>query len=250
MPKNSVNQVGGIIVDKITLLRYSDPTRSSLARAAAVYLGKEDIDNIKRPVGIMKKRHALAIFRGESVRFEFEVSKVVYDHLITYTTADMRAQAGLRANAAYEFVPPAEDREDGIYASIASAAFDAYHMLIKGIDPDTQDPQKKKRLQAARSILPMSTRIKFQFQFNFQTLMIMFQQRIWTPGAQQDTVEVVQKMWELVRAEDPELWDAVRDEFGPEEQSWILMRKRVRKEQPELYADLMERYGKIKTMWD
>lgn len=237
-------------MDKITLLRYTDPNRRNLARAAAVYLGKDDIDNIKRPVGIMKKRHALAIFRGESARFEFEVSKVVYDHLITYTTADMRAQAGLRANVAYEFVPPAEDRDDPIYGQIAAKAFAAYQDLIKGIDPDTQDPQKKKRLQAARSILPMSTRIRFQFQFNFQTLMIMFQQRIWTPGAQQDTVEVVQQMWELVHAEDPELWDAVLDEFGPEEQAWILMRKRVRKEQPGIYSALMEQYGKIKTMWE
>lgn len=234
--------------NSIKLLRYSDPDRLSLAHAAAVYLGKEDTDNIRRPLTIMKKRHALAIFRGESARFEFETSKVVYDHLITYTTADMRACAGLRANRAYEFVPPAED-DDPIYAEVAAAAIETYNKLIDGIDPNTEEPQKKKRLQAARSILPMSMKIKYEFQFNFLTLIHIFQQRIWTPGAQQDTFEVVKKMWDLVHAKDPILWDTVYEMFGPEEVKWQHARTLLKKKEPELYAKILAEYGNIKTMW-
>lgn len=232
----------------VTILRYSDPERLNLAHAAAVYLGKEDIDNIRRPIGIMKKRHALAIYRGESVRFEFQTSKVVYDHLITYTTADMRSCAGLRANQGYEFVPPAED-DDPIYDEIAKEAMDAYKRLIAGIDPKTEDPIKKKRLQAARSILPMSTRIRYQFQFNFLTLITIFQQRLWTPGAQLDTKEVVKEMWDIVHPQDPELWDAVYEMFGPEEIAWQHARNKIQKDDPQLYREILIKYGKIKTMW-
>jgi thymidylate synthase ThyX len=229
------------MANKITLLRYTDPERINLAEAAAVYLGKSDTGNIRRPLTIMKKRHALAIFRGEICRFEFETSKVVYDHLITYTTADMRACAGLRANEAFEFVPPAEDGDDElIYKEIAAYAFDQYKKLIRGIDPNTDDPIKKKRLQAARSILPMSTKIKYQFQFNFLTLINIFQQRIWTPGAQLDTAYVVHDMWELVKEQDPELWSTVYEEFGPEEQSWIQVRKKLKREDPQLFDHLMD----------
>lgn len=233
----------------ITLLRYTDPTREHLARAAAVYLGKEDVDNIKRPISIMRKRHALAIFRGESARFEFETSKVIYDHLITYTTADMRACAGLRANKAVEFVPPAED-DDPIYSVMGQGAMDNYNYLVNGIDPETGDKMKRKRLQAARSVLPTSVKIRYQFQFNFLTLITMFQQRIWTPGAQLDTFQAVQAIWELVHAQDPELWDAVKEEFGPEEIAWIQVRKKLKQKDPALYAELMGTYGKLKSMWD
>lgn len=235
--------------NKVKLLRYTDPDRLHLARAAAIYLGKADEDNVRRPISIMRKRHALAIFRGESARFEFETSKVVYDHLITYTTADMRACAGLRANRAYEFVPPAED-DDPIYAQIAAQAFDAYNKLVDGIDPKTNDPQKKKRLQAARSILPIGVKIRYQFQFNFLTLIHMFQQRIWAPGAQMDTYEVVMKMYELLYEQDPELWAAVYEEFGPEELQWIQARAKVKKDDPELFAQIMHKYGRIHSMWD
>lgn len=233
----------------VELLRYTDPERLHLARAAAVYLGKSDIDNIKRPLSIMKKRHALAIFRGESARFEFETSKVVYDHLITYTTADMRACAGLRANEASEFIPPAED-DDSVYGELAAESIRNYHNLVRGIDPTTQEPKKRKRLQAARSILPMGTKIKYQFQFNFQTLIVIFQQRIWTPGAQEDTKRIVQVMFELVYKQDPELWQTVYDEFGPEEMSWVNMRQKFKKDDPQAYAAIMGKYGRIKTMWD
>lgn len=234
------------MTNKITLLRYTDPNRTHLARAAAIYLGKDDIDNIRRPLGIMKKRHALAIFRGESARFEFETSKVVYDHLITYTTADMRACAGLRANEPLDFVPPAEDEHDPVYESIGKDAIATYKRLIHG-HPDTRAGRKKK--QAARSILPTSVKIRYQFQFNFLTLIHIFQQRIWTPGAQKDTYDVVWEMWRLVHEQDPELWDTVESMFGPEEQQWLHARLKLKKENPDLYYELIDTYGKIKTMW-
>jgi hypothetical protein len=234
----------------VKLIRYSDPERKYLAHAAAVYLGKPDIDNINRPLNIMKKGDTLAIFRGESARFEFRTTKIVYDHLITYTTANMRACGGLRANEATVFVPPAED-DDPIYKQLGEKHLQAYRDLVHGIHPETQDPQKKKRLQAARSIAPMSVQLHYIFEFNFATLIeAIFPQRIWTPGAQLDTKQVVQRMFELVREQDPELWDLAYELYGPEAQAWKRARLKLKKENPELFKKIMDEYGSVKSMWD
>ncbi|MCF6092392.1 FAD-dependent thymidylate synthase [Microaerobacter geothermalis] len=234
----------------VKLIRYSDPDRKYLAHAAAVYLGKPDIDNIKRPLNIMKKGDTLAIFRGESARFEFKTSKVVYDHLITYTTQNMRACGGLRANEATVFVPPVED-DDPIYTQIGEKHLDNYRNLIHGIDPQSNDPIKKKKLQAARSVAPVSVQLHYIFEFNFCTLIeAIFPQRIWTPGAQLDTKQVVQKMFELVREQDPELWDLVYELYGPEAQGWKKARQKLKKENPELYHEIMDKYGKMTSMWE
>jgi hypothetical protein len=57
-------------------------------------------------------------------------------------------------------------------------------------------------------------------------------------------------MFYKVRENDPELWDAVYDEFGPEEISWIQCRKKIKKDDPELFKQIMTKYGKLKSMWD
>jgi hypothetical protein len=236
---------------QITLERYTDPDRKSLAKSAAVYLGKTDYDNIKRPLGIIRQHHTLAIFRGEHARFHFkDVSKVVYDHLITYTTAEMRACGGLRANEAQVFIPPVEDN-DPIYAQIGMSHLRDYSNLVHGIDPNTDDPIKKKRLQAARSVAPTSVGLTFMFQWNFATLIeAIFPQRLWTPGAQPDTRAVVQTMFDLVREQDLELWDLVYEMYGPESQSWKQLRRKLKKENFDLYKEIMQKYGNMKSMWD
>ena len=235
---------------QVRLVRYTDPERLSLAHAAAVYLGKTDVDNVKRPLGIIKKGDALAIYRGESARFEFYTSKVVYDHLITYTTLNMRACGGLRANEANVFVPPAED-DDPIYREIGERHLDAYRSLVHGIDPHTEDPVGKKRLQAARSVAPVSVQLHYLLDFNLATLIeSVFPQRIWSPGAQLDTRQVVQEMFGLVRAVDPELWDLVQDYYGSEAHAWKRLRYRLRRERPELYQEILKEFGAVRSMWD
>jgi hypothetical protein len=234
----------------VKLIRYSDPERKYLAHAAAVYLGKPDTDNVKRPISIVRKGDTLAIFRGEHARFEFKTTKVVYDHLITYTTQNMRACGGLRANEATIFIPPAED-DDPVYREIGERHLHAYQQLVHGIDPETNDPIKKKRLQAARTVAPMSVQLHYVFEFNLGTLIeAIFPQRIWTPGAQQDTKQVVQKMYELVYAQDPELWDVIYDYYGPEAQAWKKVRQKLRKEDPALFEQIMSKYGTMKSMWE
>lgn len=234
----------------VRLLRYTDPDRRSLARAAAVYLGKEDDDNVKRPLNILKKRDTLAIFRGESARFEFRTSKVVYDHLITYTTLNMRACGGLRANEATTFVPPGED-DDPVYRELGEKHLAAYRNLVHGIDPQTENATDKKRLQAARYIAPVSVQLHYILDVNFATLIeSMLPQRIWTPGAQYDTRQVVEEMFRLVHDEDPELWDLVYEYYGPEARAWERIRIKLKHEQPELFAQIMKEYGATRSMWD
>lgn len=235
---------------KVQLVRYTDPDRRSLAHAAAVYLGKSDADNIKRPLNIIRKGDTLAIFRGESARFEFHTSKVVYDHLITYTTMNMRACGGLRANEATVFVPPVED-DDPIYREIGEAHLAAYRKLVHGLDPQTEDPIERKRLQAARSVAPVSVELHYLLEFNFTTLIeSVFPQRIWSPGAQLDTRQVVEEMYTLVHECDPEMWDLVYEYYGPEAYSWKRLRMKLKREDPELYANIMKNHGALRSMWD
>ncbi len=235
---------------EVTLIRYTDPDRRSLAHAAAVYLGKPDTDNVKRPLSIIKKGDTLAIFRGESARFEFYTSKVVYDHLITYTTLNMRACGGLRANEATTFVPPAED-DDPIYVEIGNRHLDAYRRLVHGLRPDSEDPADRKRLQAARSIAPMSVQLHYLLDFNLATLIeAVFPQRIWSPGAQLDTQQVVSRMFDCVRAVDPELWDLVYEHYGPEAHAWKRLRQKLKRSDPELFEKLLREYGAVRSMWD
>ncbi|MCI0182095.1 MAG: FAD-dependent thymidylate synthase [Acidibacillus sp.] len=235
---------------QVNLLRYSDPFRSSLAHAAAVYLGKDDIDNVKRPLSIIRKGDTLAIFRGESARFEFHTSKVVYDHLTTYTTINMRACGGLRANEATVFIPPGED-DDPIYRQLGETHLQAYRQLVHGIDPQTEDPIGKKRLQAARYVAPVSVQLHYILDINFATLIeAVFPQRIWSPGAQHDTRIVVEEMFQLVRQQDPELWNLVYEYYGPESYSWKRMRVKLKRERPDLYEQIMKEYGGFRSMWD
>lgn len=221
----------------VNVLRYSDPDRLMLAKNAAVFLGKEDADNIRRPLTLLRKKHT-SIFRGENIDFEFFASKPVYDHIITYTTQQRRACAGLRANRAGDFVVPLEVEGTDLGDRIELIGQDHlrdYNSLIDGIDPETQDPIQKARLQAARSVAPMSVNLHFTFQFNFLTLMeAIFPKRIWEPGAQPDTQEIAQIMWEAVRPFDPELWDTAYDVFGPEAISWDKSRHTINKRKTSL----------------
>lgn len=235
---------------QIELVRYTDPDRAYLAKAAAVYLGKTDTDNTRRPLTLLKKKHALNIFRGETARFDFRTSKVIYDHMVTYTTATLRACGGLRANLATVYVPPVED-DDPRYVEIGNRHLKDYQDLVHGIDPETQDPIKKKRLQSARTVAPTGVELHYTMEFNFSTLIEkFFPQRLWVPGAQPDTVELAQAMWDLVYAQDPELWDVVKELYGPEAQAWDMLRLQFKKKCPEEYERIMNEFGKMKSMWD
>jgi hypothetical protein len=236
----------------VTLVRYSDPDRKSLAHAAAVYLGKPDTDNTRRPLTMIKKRDALTIFRGESARFEFRTSKVVFDHLVRYSTLNMVACGGLRANLATEFVVPPEilgtPMED-LVRGIGNDSLEIYRALAGGIDPETQEPTEKLRLQAARSVAPMSVKLHYVMEFNFGTLIeAVFPQRIWTPGAQLDTRLVVEEMYSHVFGQDPELWGLIYDYYGPEFQTWVRAFQKMKKDDPAGVQAILDKYP-VKSMW-
>lgn len=252
---------------KIRLNRYSDPDRLNLARNAAIYLGKPDRDNIKRPLRIIKDGHVPAIFRGESAEFEFiDVSKEVYDHIITYTTANMRATGGNRALASKDYTMPGDKMKspEVVQAAIEGSMW-AYHHLL----------EEKETKQIARSAMPIAAKMNpFVYQFNFVTLgESIFRQRIWEKGAQSNTAKVVQGMFELCRQMDKDLWDTFYEYNGTPVLQWGEVRKNLKKKDVtvdqilnELYSKandseneydpnesivdyLVRRSGGLKTMW-
>lgn len=245
---------------EIELFRYTDPDRLNLADSAALYLGKEDTENIRRPLSIIKQGHALEIFRGESATFKFyNVSKEVYDHLITYKTMNMRVAGGNRANISRGYTMPSDKMKDEDYVRKSIEwSLENYHELINGGETP----------QVARSAMPINSKMApFKLQFNFQTLIqALFVQRIWEAGAQGNTVKVVRGMYELVSSIDENLWDTVREYYGPHVKEWRDALVKLRKDgytvgdfiadtdNPDtrslpLEAVIRAKFGKTKSMW-
>lgn len=245
----------------IRMNRYSDPERMNLARNAAIYLGKKDRDNVRRPLSIIRQGHVPAIFRGEMVEFEFiDVSKEVYDHLITYTTANMRAAGGNRALTSDSYTLPSDKVVD--IKHVEACVYDSmnnYKTLLEcGETP-----------QVARSAMPISAKLNpFVFQFNFLTLgESVFKQRLWEKGAQGNTVKVVKGMYELCSAIDKDLWDTFYEYRGAPALAWEQVRTKLKKgkptlndikqllENPEVDGDeslldyLVKQYGTLTSMW-
>lgn len=247
---------------KIVLRRYSDPDRKNLARNAAIYLGKKDRDNVRRPLNIIKEGHVPAIFRGEMAEFEFiGVSKEVYDHIITYTTANMRAAGGNRALVSDDFVMPSDRMKN------PDRVRDNIIRSMQGYQDSIESGETK---QVARSAMPVAAKMNnFVYQFNFVTLgESIFKQRLWEKGAQGNTVKVIQGMFELCQTVDCELWDTWYEYRGTPAISWEEVRKRLNKKQMTMHElvkllqdkslDISQRpavevlsslFGEQKSMW-
>jgi hypothetical protein len=250
---------------KIIMNRYSDPHRLNLARNAAIYLGKKDRDNIRRPLSIIRQGHVPEIFRGETVEFEFvDVSKEVYDHLITYTTRNMRATGGNRALVSNDYTLPSDKTKNiDLVDSCIQSSMIGYQQLLE--NGETK--------QVARSAMPVAAKMNpFVYQFNFLTLgESLFKQRIWEKGAQGNTVKVVEGMYALCENIDKELWDTFYEYKGTPTIEWGEVRKRLKKanvtvhqllnelhalalngegDKHESLVDYLTRkYGEQKTMW-
>lgn len=246
---------------KVVLARYSDPDRLNLARNAAIYLGKSDRDNIRRPLRILKDGHVTAIFRGEHAEFEFiGVSKEVYDHIITYTTANMRATGGNRALVSDDFTMPGDKMKDEarVRGCIVSSMANYENLL-----------ENKETKQVARSAMPVAAKMNpFVYQFNFVTLgESLFKQRIWEKGAQSNTAKVVEAMFKLCEVMDSDLWNTFYEYKGTPALQWEEVRKRLSKKKvtvhqflEELQADgqngdesivdyLNKKFGGLNSMW-
>ena len=209
----------------IKLVRYSDPARLNAARNAARYLGKPDIANTRRPLSIIRKGHVPAIFRGEMAEFEFtDVSKEVYDHLVTYSTANMRVAGGNRALKSDGYTMPSDKVKDAekVRTAISGSMHEYYSLINSGETP-----------QVARSAMPVNAKLNtFVFQFNFLTLgQSVFKQRIWEKGAQGNTEKVVQAMYELVEFMDSQLWMTFYEWYGKPATDWVEVRRKISKDE-------------------
>ena len=224
----------------VELIVYGDPHRLLLARVAAEYLAKPDQDNRKRPLQLLRRGH-FSIFRHVHVTCQFRTSLIVRDHLFRYTTAAMAA-AGLRINEAEGIVPPVLDSPPAKQAVEATEwmTLGAYHRLRDaGI-----------RMQDARYAAPCGVEVSYIMTFNFLTLMqAVFPQRLWEPGAQAETHQTVQDLWEVVRVQDPELWEAAREKLGPEAIRWEKARWRLRQKSPDLYQSILKETS-MQSLWD
>jgi hypothetical protein len=208
---------------QIVLNRYSDPDRLNLARNAAIYLGKSDRDNIRRPLNIIRDGHVTQIFRGEMAEFEFiDVSKEAYDHIITYTTLNMRAAGGNRALRSHDWTAPSDRMKNWTLVE---------HKINQSMENYKDLLESGETPQVSRGAMPVAAKLNnFVYQFNFVTLgESIFKQRIWEKGAQGNTVKVVRAMFELCAYMDKELWDIFYEYKGTPAIEWSETGKRLNK---------------------
>lgn len=210
---------------KIVMHRYTDPHRLNAARNAAIYLGKKDRDNIRRPLNIIREGHVAEVFRGENAEFEFiDVSKEVYDHIVTYTTRDMRVAGGNRAMTSDNFTMPSDKvKNPELVREKIQGSMDNYKELLEAGETP----------QVSRTAMPTSAKLNpFVYKFNFLTLgQSVFKQRIWEKGAQGNTVKVVRGMYELCAFMDKELWDIFYEWCGEPATEWVEARRKLKKGQ-------------------
>lgn len=247
---------------KIHLRRYSDPDRLNAARNAAIYLGKKDRDNIRRPLSIIRQGHVPEVFRGEYAEFEFvDVSKEVYDHLVTYTTRKMRVAGGNRALTSNDYTLPSDKVKniEAVEYYVNESMNNYKELLEQGETP-----------QVARAAMPTAAKMNpFVYSFNFVSLgTSLFKQRIWEKGAQGNTVEVVKAMYALCEYMDADLWSTFYEWFGEPATGWTEVRRKLKKKRmtahqlvkilQEKSLDISQRsaeevltelFGEQKTMW-
>ncbi|MCW2279289.1 FAD-dependent thymidylate synthase [Heliophilum fasciatum] len=253
---------------RVIALRQTDRGRLSSAFASALYLGKySDMDNTERFLkGMVQAGHSYEPIRGESISFLYiGVSKPAYDHLITYTLRNRRIAGGLRANKPWGYVIPKEARNKEAYKAMMESQLAQCEEL-------TCQADTKEQLQAIRSLYPTGVILPpFMFDFSEEALVKnVFQQRLWEPGAQGETKEIVQNMFEAVRELDPEKWDFLREYHGEHMTAHKRAMRKLREQRPSLgelvnkekaqgediltldvYKLIMEKMGKApKSMWD
>jgi len=233
------------LIMMIDIVRYTDPERLNLARNAAIYLGKEDHNNVRRPLSILRMGHTLEIFRGEFVEFMFNgLTKEVYDHLTTYTTRNMRVACGNRAKVSDGYSLPLDKMKypDTVHDAV-NAAYDLYRSLA-----ETESPQ------VARSAMPCGAHMNtFVLQFNFATLIqAVFPQRLWSKGAQGATRAAVEEMFNLCKEFDSELWRVAEEYFGHTATDWMHAYRKLKKteEGMRIIDKIISDHGKTKSMWE
>lgn len=244
----------------VELVQYTDPGRKNLAEIAAIYLGKGDKDNLKRPLRLIRAKED-SFLKSQLARFRYRTSLATYGHLVTYTQAkgiiplDLRAARGFRASKAQDVYIPADAKNPDLVRQKIHEALKAYQDLL--------DAGEKP--QVARYALPQGAMIEFTMSWSFLLLAKhFFPDRLWLPGAAPETRLVAQKMWDLVFKEDPELWGTIWETYGPyrrrEEKAmdWLdssdistheLAQKMLEEPDERAYTWLIESHGKLTSMW-
>lgn len=245
----------------VELVQYTDPGRTHLAEIAAIYLGKEDTDNLERPLRLIRKKED-SFLKSQIARFRYRTSLVTYGHLVTYTQAkgiiplDLRAAKGFRASQATDLYAPSDAKNQNLVREKIQESLAAYQALL--------DAGEKP--QVARYALPQGAMIEYTMGWSFLLLgKHFFPDRLWIPGAAPETKLVAEKMWHLVSKQDPELWDTIWNTYGPYrrreekvmdslENSRItthgLAHQMLSEPEKEAYSWLIESRGKLKSMWE
>ncbi|WP_422661669.1 hypothetical protein ACK8P5_26465 (plasmid) [Paenibacillus sp. EC2-1] len=214
---------------RVVALRSTDRNRLSSAFKAALYLGKyDDMDNKKRFLTkMMASSHSYEPIRGESILFLYiGVGKPVYDHLITHSVGRYtRIAGGQRANLPWGYEVPTEARNKQYFVDLNLPRIEEVIQTTKGLNEDTE----REQIQAMRSSLPVGYIMPpYLLEFSEESLVHLFEKRIFEKGAQGATVDIVDDMWRCCISIDSEKWQYVYDYHGPHVKGWSQAMRKLR----------------------
>jgi hypothetical protein len=190
---------------------------------------------------ILLKRDEAEIFRGVGFHVTFYAPEPIREHLVRNVTRWAMAAKGLRVSEALDFYAPegAKDRE-----TLQAIGEDALANYIARINIGGE------KNQDARAVAPFNSMVRWTMSLNYMTLMYIFKARNWAVGADPDTRRIVEMLWDIVHATDPDLWDAFYEFYGPPTMygSRAMRQLRERDVTVQQFLDRLEKAGLVEKL--
>lgn len=206
----------------VRIIQYTDPDRRVMAEVCRIYQGMKDLDT-QRPLRLAMMEHD-SFLECLDIQVGVISSVACRDQAFRNRLARAMAGRGFRANVASQIVPPHEIWNDEakmeVFQLKAQRQLDDIDELLNyGLKP-----------QEARALLGLGAVCEWTYRVNARLLVhSIFRDRLWVKGYQHEIGLMAKRMWEQIRAYDPELWDVLEWVYGYETQQWRRLGKEIRK---------------------
>lgn len=206
----------------VRIIQYTDQDRRVMAEVCRIYQGMKDLDT-QRPLRLIMQEHD-SFLECLDIQVAVISSIACRDQAFRNKLARSMASRGFRANVASQIVPPHEIWNDEAKMEVFQLKAERQ---LKDIDELLELGFKP---QEARALLGLGAVCEWTYRVNARLLAhSIFRDRLWVKGYQHEIGLMAKRMWEQIRAYDPELWDVIEWVYGYETQQWRRIGKTLRK---------------------
>ena len=207
---------------KVRIIQYTDPDRAVMAEICRIYQGMSDLDTT-RPLRLIMQEHD-SFLEGLDIQVSVISTIAMRDQAFRNKLARAMAGRGFRANVPSQICPPHEIWNDEAKMEVFQVKAerqlnDIDDLLNAGFKP-----------QEARALAGLNVVCEWTYRVNARLLVhSIMRDRLWVKGYQKEIGLFAKRLWELVHAYDPELWDTLEWVYGLETQTWRRIGRELRK---------------------